>query len=48
MGGGVSGEVASVHHPGAELIETSLRWTPVLGDGGCRLFSDIRDLAAVG
>jgi len=48
MGGGISREEASVHYPGAEPIETHLRWTPALGDGGRRFFGDIRELAAVG
>jgi len=48
MGGGVSREEASVHDPGAELSETSSRWTPALGDGSRRCFGDIRELAAVG
>jgi len=39
MGGGVSREEASVHYPGADLIETSLRWTPALGDGGRRFLA---------
>jgi len=48
MGGGVSREEASVQYLRAELIETSLRWTPALGDGGRRFFGNIQDLAAVG
>jgi len=48
MGGWVLGEEASVHNPGAEPLETGLRWTPALGDGSCRLFGDIRGLAVVG
>jgi len=48
MGGKVSRKEASVHYPGAALIETSSRWTPSLGDGGSRFFGNIRDLAAVG
>jgi len=48
MGGGVSQEEASVHYPGAEPIETSLRWTPALGHSARRFFGDIQELAAVG
>jgi len=48
MGGWVSREEASVHYPGTELFETDARWTPALGDGGCRFFGDFRDMAAFG
>ena len=48
MGGWVLGEEASVHDPGSELLEAVSRWTPALGDGGCRFFGDIRGLAAAG
>ena len=44
---GVSSEVASVHYPGAETIETLSSWTPALGDGSRRFCGEIRDLAAV-
>jgi len=48
MGGWVPREKASVHYPGAELIETAKRWTPALGDGGCRFSGDICKLDAIG
>jgi len=48
IGGWVARENASVHHPEADLIDTARRWTPALGDGGCRFFGDIGELAAIG
>jgi len=48
MGGGVSRDVASVHHPGAEPIETISRFNPALEDSGRRFFGEIRELAATG
>jgi len=48
MGGGVSREEPLVQYREAEPIETSSRWTPSLGDGGCRYFGDIQDMAAIG
>jgi len=47
MGGRVSREEASVHYPGEEPIEKSLRWTPALEDSDPRLFGYIRELAAI-
>ena len=47
MGGGVSGEEASVHDPGAEPLEKGLRWTPAPRDGSRRSFGVIQELAAV-
>jgi len=41
-------EKALVHHLGAEPIETAKRWSPALGDGGCRFIEDILELAAIG
>jgi hypothetical protein len=46
MGGGVSGEEASVQNPRTELFETATRWTFALWDSSCRFFGDFRDLAA--
>ena len=47
MGGWVVGEEASVDNSVAEQFETCFTWTPVLGDGDCRLFGDIQELADV-
>jgi hypothetical protein len=41
MIGWVAQEKASVHNPGAELIETTLQYTPPQGDSSFRFFWDI-------
>jgi len=46
MGGGVCWKEESVHYAATESSEIAARWTPALGDGGCRYFGDFRDLAA--
>jgi len=48
MGGWVLGEDSSAHNPAAKSFKTGFRWPPVMGDGGCRFFGDIRELAGVG
>jgi len=48
MGGWVSAEEALAHYLRAAQFETGLRWSPALGDGGCRLFGDNPELAAIG
>ena len=48
MGGLVSGEEASVYYSGTEPVVTAVRLLPALGDGGCRCFGDISQLAAFG
>jgi hypothetical protein len=48
IGDRVSGEKTSVQHLGAEPFETGSRWTPALGDGSHRCYSNIQELAAVG
>jgi len=48
MGVWVDAEKALVHYPGSEPGETTLRWTPVLGDSGCNVLGDVQWLAAIG
>ena len=48
MGRWVSREEDSVNNPGTEPVETVAQLNAALGDGGCRMVGDIRDLAAFG
>jgi hypothetical protein len=48
IGGRVSQEEASVQYAEAEPSETAANLTTALGEGGCRFFQDIQDLAALG
>jgi len=48
IGSWVSGGEVLVHYPGTKPTETAARWTPALGDSGCRFFGDIWKLADVG
>ena len=47
MGGLVSGGKELAQYPGAELLVSGSRWTPALGNGGCRIIEDIPELAAI-
>jgi hypothetical protein len=48
MGGWVSGRSILVENPATETFKPAARWTPALGDGGCRFVGDFHDLAGFG
>jgi len=48
MGGRDSREEESFNYPETEPFDTAAKWTPALGDGGCRFFGDFREVAGFG